>query len=58
LIPKFNPIEHYFKSLPNWDGDDHIKALASYLPMLEPNSFLYQFKKWLVPTVKCAIGKE
>lgn len=58
FIPKFNPLEEYFESLPAWDGTDHIKALASYLPMLEPDPFLYHFRKWLVRTVKCAIEEN
>ncbi len=58
FIPNFNPIGAYFRSLPDWDGEDHIKALASYLPMLEPGPFLYHFRKWLVRTVKCATEKE
>lgn len=58
FIPKINPLETYFESLPAWDGNDHIKALASYLPMLEPDPFLYHFKKWLVRTVKCALEEN
>ena len=58
FIPKFNPLEEYFKSLPRWDGEDHIKALTSYLPMLEPSTFLYHFRKWLVRTVKCAMEPD
>ncbi|WP_424495334.1 VapE domain-containing protein [Salinimicrobium sp. GXAS 041] len=58
FVPKFNPIEDYFKSLPNWHGQDHIKALASYLPLKEPELFLYHFRKWLVRTVRCAVEKN
>ncbi|MGY5848599.1 VapE domain-containing protein [Salegentibacter sp. HM20] len=55
LIEKYNPIETYFSSLHKWYGEDHIKKLASYLPLKEPELFLYHFKKWLVRTVKCGI---
>ncbi|RXJ45598.1 VapE domain-containing protein [Gelidibacter gilvus] len=55
LIKKHNPIQEYFKSLPKWDGVDHISKLASYLPIYEPEVFLYHFKKWLVRSIKCAL---
>lgn len=58
FIDKFNPIENYFKNLPSWDGEDHIKALTSYLPLKEPGLFLYHFKKWLVRAIKCAVEKN
>ncbi len=58
FIPKFNPITEYFRSLPCWQGEDHITELATYLPHKEPELFLYHFKKWLVRTVKCAMEKE
>lgn len=58
FIGKFNPIEYYFKSIPDWDGEDHIKALASFLPLKEPDLFLYHFKKWLVRAIKCSIEKN
>jgi len=58
FIPKFNPIAEYFRSLPGWHGEDHIKELVSYLPLKEPTLFLYHFKKWLVRAVRCAMEKE
>ncbi|WP_405198487.1 VapE domain-containing protein [Christiangramia sp. LLG6405-1] len=58
FISKFNPISEYFKSLPNWNGEDHIKDLASYLPIKEPVLFLYHLKKWLVRSVKCALQED
>ena len=58
FIPKFNPISEYFKSLPNWQGEDHIKDLATYLPLKEPELFQYHFKKWLVRSVKCALEQD
>jgi hypothetical protein len=32
LIPAYNPIDHYLETLPAWDGNDHIRALASTVP--------------------------
>lgn len=58
FIPRFNPIAEYFKKLPQWCGEDHIQALVSYLPLKEPELFLYHFKKWLVRAVKCALEQE
>ena len=58
FVPKFNPIEEYFRHLPNWHGEDHIRKLASYLPLKDPELFIYHFRKWLVRTVKCAMEKN
>lgn len=58
FIPRFNPISEYFKSLPNWDKEDHIQEMVSYLPLKEPDLFLYHFKKWLVRCVKCALEQN
>ncbi|MDT0644534.1 VapE family protein [Zunongwangia sp. F363] len=58
FIPRFNPIAEYFKKLPKWYGEDHIGALASYLPLKEPNLFIYHFRKWLVRAVKCALEQD
>lgn len=56
-IPKFDPYEEYFKGL-EWDGQDHIKELVSYLDIEETPAlygFYWMFKKWLVRCVKCAL---
>ncbi|MCY2685583.1 VapE domain-containing protein [Salinimicrobium sp. TH3] len=58
LIPKFNPIREYFGNLPQWDGEDHIAKLASYLPLKEQALFEYHFKKWLVRSAKCALEEH
>ncbi len=58
FIPRFNPISEYFKSLPNWNKKDHIQEMVSYLPLKEPDLFLYHFKKWLVRSVKCALEQD
>src|SRR5690606_10056036 len=55
MIPKYNPIESYFSSLPVWDGYDYIKKLTSYVPTYEDETFYYHFKKWMVRAVKCAL---
>ncbi len=55
LIKRHNPIAEYFRSLPPWDGTDHIAKFASYVPLYEPELFLYHFKKWLVRSIKCAL---
>ena len=54
-IPKYNPIREYFENLPKWNGEDHIKNLASHVPTYEREAFDYHFKKWLVRTIKCAL---
>ena len=34
MIPKYNPIESYFSSLPVWDGYDYIKKLTLRLKII------------------------
>lgn len=58
LIPRFNPITEYFDKLPKWTGGDHIRKLASYVPVKEPEQFLYHLRKWLVRTVKGALEEN
>lgn len=58
FIQKFNPIEEYFRLLPKSFQGDPIAELASYLPLREPELFLYHFRKWLVRTVRCGIEKD
>ncbi len=54
-IPRYNPIKGYFDNLPEWDGNDHILQLASYVPVHGKEVFDYHFRKWLVRTIKCAL---
>lgn len=55
FIKQINPIKEYFEALPEWDKEDHITKLASFVPVLNKDEFEYHFKKWLVRTVKCAL---
>jgi len=58
FVPKFNPIAEYFRLLPKSFHGDPIEELASYLPLKEPELFLYHFRKWLVRTVRCGTEKD
>lgn len=58
FIKKYNPIQEYFSSLPEWDGTDYIAKYCSYVPTFEDEAFLYHFRKWLVRAVKCALEPE
>ncbi|MCB0462670.1 MAG: VapE family protein [Flavobacteriaceae bacterium] len=59
FVPRFNPIESYFKNLPEWDRkQDHISKYAEFIklsPGEDKKQYLYHFKKWCVRTVKCAL---
>jgi len=60
FVPKYNPIQDYFKNLIKWDGQtDHISQYANYVkldPAEDKNQYLYHFKKWCVRAVKCALN--
>jgi hypothetical protein len=58
FVPKNDPFQDYFESLPAWkDGDpDHIEALANFVMAKDQFWFNTQFKKMLVRVVACALG--
>lgn len=58
LIDQYNPISEYFESLEEWDGEDHIKNVCSYVKTNDDNAFLYQMEKWFTRAVLCALEKE
>ncbi len=58
LIFQYNPISEYFESLDEWDGEDHIKNLCSYVKTNDDNAFRYHMEKWFTRAVLCALEKE
>lgn len=58
FVPEYNPFENYFKSLPEWDGVDHIGNLASFVHTKDQKSFELHFRKWLVRVIKTAIDAK
>lgn len=60
FVDTFNPFEHYFESLPPWDGvTDHIAELAAHVHVRNNLiSFADYFKKWLVGMVAALLDKE
>lgn len=57
LITVFNPFEQYFMNLPKWDGENHIRKLASYVKTTDDDYFVKYFEKWLTRSVICALKK-
>ena len=57
--PEFNPIQEYFKSLPDWDGVDHV---GNVLSMIKLNSdqnqdlFVHHHRKFLMRCVNTPMG--
>ena len=58
LINQYNPISEYFESLEEWDGEDHINNLCSYVKTNDDKAFLYHMEKWFTRAVLCALEKE
>jgi predicted P-loop ATPase len=57
----YNPINHFFKTLPVWDGIDHIEELCKYINLQEGENEVYfsaMLKKHLFRTVKCATERD
>lgn len=59
FVPDYDPFLEYFQSLPKWTerNPDYIAELASYVKAKDQEWFNQQFKKMLVRTVACAIGR-
>lgn len=55
LIQQYNPIREYFENLENWDNDNHISKLCSYVKTTDDKSFQKYFEKWITRTVICAL---
>jgi predicted P-loop ATPase len=61
-IPKTNPFDEYFVKIASlWneatDGD-YIQRFSEYIQVTDQKRFAFQFKKWLVRCVACALEKE
>jgi len=55
LIQQYNPIREYFENLENWDNENHIDKLCSYVKTTYDKSFQKYFEKWITRTVICAL---
>lgn len=55
LIHQYNPILEYFEDLEDWDNQDHIGKLCSYVKTTDDRAFQNYFEKWLTRTVICAL---
>lgn len=55
LIQQYNPIREYFEYLEDWDKENHIGKLCSYVKTTDDKSFQKYFEKWLTRTVICAL---
>ena len=51
-VTRYNPIIHYFKKLPDWDGVDYIKQYASYVNTDDDELFANHLKKWCVRAIR------
>lgn len=65
LIPKVDPLIHFFENLPKWDGVDHIDALAATLEtggiddLPDAKDFWnLMFKRFMVSIVATVVSKR
>jgi len=56
FVLKFDPLIDYFENLPQWDGEDHIYQLSTYVKTKDQPAWENHLKKHLVRTVKCALN--
>jgi predicted P-loop ATPase len=59
FTPKYDPIQEYCKNLPKWTPEqpDYITELANYVKAKDQHWFNGQFKKVLVRTLSCSLGR-
>lgn len=59
FVPDYDPFEDYFSNIPKWDGKiDWIDMLASYVKTEDDGFFKTMFKKALVRSIPCSLGKH
>jgi predicted P-loop ATPase len=55
----FDPFTDYFEKLPIWNGEtDFIEQLAQTIDTTDNEYFKWQFKKWIVAVVACALTES
>lgn len=54
----YNPIEDYFNELPEWDGIDHISALAAQVKTKDDKLWKEYLQRWLTAMVASAIDDK
>ena len=58
-VRDYDPIQEYFNSLPDWDGNkDYINELANFVKATDQVAFNLHLKKMLVRTVSCALNEN
>ncbi len=59
LIRTFNPLKDYLDGLPDWDETkpDYIEQLAGFVEAKKQRWFNVQFKKMLVRSLACSLGR-
>jgi predicted P-loop ATPase len=58
FVERINPLIEYFKSLPPWNGKDHVKRYAGYVNTDDNELFYLHLLKWAVRAVKTVFLKE
>ncbi len=60
-VEEFDPFIDFFEKLPKWNPDtdpDYIEKYANYVKAKDQKRFNHHFKKHLVRTIVCALGKN
>jgi len=58
LLTEYDPFKDFFKSLPEWDGVDYISQVANCVKTDDDDFWQVMFRKALVRTIECAIGRK
>ncbi|MGW8124095.1 VapE domain-containing protein [Roseivirga echinicomitans] len=58
FTPTFHPFKAYLKSLPDWDGNDHLLKLSQTIQVDNPEFWSLCLKKWFVAFVAGVIDNS
>jgi predicted P-loop ATPase len=61
IVKAFNPIDEFIKTIPEWDGNDHIKEICDCIGLPDDEDRTYfntMMKKHLIRTLRCATDKN
>lgn len=58
FVKRVDPIKDYIKTLPPWDGTDHIKKLCGTVDVYNSENWENFFRKWIVAVFANALNDE
>ena len=58
FVEEYDPFKKFFKELPEWNKEDEIKKLCSFIKTNDDEFFYNMLKKHLVRSISCSMGES